>query len=78
MKMVRDKFQAARVKYRERYNSKVLPQKSVTANTLESYKSSLKVFDAFTVFRERANNAVLHRDERASGTVKQEGGEPNC
>lgn len=45
--------------YKEIYEKRVLPKKGVISHTLETHEATLKVFEDFSSYRERANQKVL-------------------
>lgn len=46
-------------KYKEIYNEKILPNKSVTQSTIQTYNNDLVIYNEFKSSRQRANNFVL-------------------
>lgn len=48
-------------KLKKIYLERVLPKKSVTKNTFETYKADLKILNDFSNYRDRANEGVLLR-----------------
>lgn len=46
-------------KYKEIYNKRVLPKKTVTHNTPEIYTKTMEVLEEFSIYRNRANEVLL-------------------